>query len=225
MTRPGIASAIPVTVVSSGGIPVSSVGFSCLWADRPTAAAAGEGAEIFVTDAGNCGGIAFRSVSGVWRPSRRQLAYYDIVDAAGTTSASEQILKQWTGIQPGLLRSFRMLRLLLTVAKSGTTDAATQVRIRLGTAGTTSDAAVLSNTSFLAASRRIFYDHPISLTSATNILGLAGFGGAFLSTSGVADQNVTISDADANTLIMSFCVQMAGTTDTPTWGRLIAEVS
>jgi len=146
--------------------------------------------------------------------------------AAGSLSTSEQILVQAT-LPAGLLRAGRTAVFRALYAKDGTTDTAT-ARLRLGSAGTTSDTTLSSSTGFGAANRAFCLEHWVTLTTATNLRTVAlnainGFtpGGG---SSGVVPNNVTIPNADSTALILSAALTMSGTSNAPAVASLAMEL-
>jgi hypothetical protein len=147
----------------------------------------------------------------------------DMAVTAGTATLSEQILKQAV-IPAGQFMLARYFSVKLLLSKSGTTDAVTQIRLRLGTTGTVADALLGNSNAFSAASRAYAMEFIAAATSPTNIKAItAGYTTNFNSATTTAAHplNFTVSDMSANSLILSVTVQMAGTTDTPSANSFI----
>lgn len=152
------------------------------------------------------------------------VAFDTTVSTAGIASASEQVNKQLT-LPAGLLRLGRSFAIRVLWTKSGTTDAATNVRLRIGTAGTTADTQVF-NTNGLGAANRSYATSSLFFANSATQLRALGTGtlaadwlGAGQSTT--YPQNFTVADLDANALIVSTTYTMAGTTDTPNTAHMI----
>lgn len=132
----------------------------------------------------------------------------------GAASTAEQILWQME-LPAGQLLLPGYLSVAWLVSKSGATNAATAVRLRIGTTGTVSDAQVVTESGVVAGTRQRGYEHIGRASSATTYRlrhnGVAGLG-QILSTSSPYPTEVTIPDA-SGALWLSLSVEMAGTTD------------
>jgi hypothetical protein len=147
----------------------------------------------------------------------------DMAVTAGTATLSEQILKQAV-IPAGQFMLARYFSVKLLLSKSGTTDAVTQIRLRLGATGTVADALLGNSTAFLATTRGYTMEFVGTASSATNVrLVTATNFNNFnsVATTSAPPVNFTVSDMSANSLILSVTVQMAGTTDTPSANSFI----
>ena len=147
--------------------------------------------------------------------SKPQDIITDLVVSSNTVSGiTEQILKQYS-IPSGLFRSFNYLAFRILWTKSGSTAAVTSCRIRIGTAGTTSDTQFVSATGFIGGSRAYTTETHFFASSDTQLRFLArnatgGWGEA--TTSAAYPLNTTIANM-TGPLIVSLSMQMAGTTD------------
>lgn len=217
-----ISDAVVYNVVATGegkndDVNVRRVGV-IRWADRPIDVAPGSFATF--SDLNNA---VFQWNGAVWQPVGACDVIVDFASVAGTTGVSEQVIKQWT-LPAGLLTSARYFEFKVLFTKSGVTDSAT-VRLRLGSAGTTSDAQILQSGVLGAALRQAGIAHSRFMASATQarLVGAATTSGFQATTSASAfPDNVAVPDANANPLILSATVQMAGSTDTPSVSHLIA---
>jgi hypothetical protein len=134
--------------------------------------------------------------------------------AVGSIANSETVVMQTAAALPaGSWQTNDVLRLSFTVNKSGTTDALTG-NVRIGTAGTTGDTAVVSATTILAAANRSgTFQFDIKLVSATSAQRVGVATTAQVSaTAEVAA--VTISSAATAALFVSFTILSSSTNDT-----------
>lgn len=146
------------------------------------------------------------------------------LSTTGTTGTSEQFLKAAT-LPQGCLRLGRTFAFRHLSVKSGIVDAVSNTRLRLGTAGTAADTAIVNTTGFSAASRSYPTSTLLFAPSATQIR-ILGSQNAVTDWSGTGSSasypnNFTVPDIDANALILSVSLQMAGSTDTPNVAHLI----
>lgn len=178
---------------------------------------------------GGVPGLRWRHDGTLWRLDGSQDILIDLTPSAGALSTSEQVVKQWAAIPANFLRSLRYIRVQVLWSKSGTTDAATNVRLRLGTAGTTADALLGLSSALIASNRSSATEAQLFAASATQMRAiarsslasgtLAGFTGG--GSTDVYPGNITVPDMSSNALTLSATMQMAGTTDTPTVAHLI----
>jgi hypothetical protein len=134
----------------------------------------------------------------------------------GVTSVAEQILAQIT-IPAGLLTSCSRFSIQNLWTKNGIVDTAT-TRIRLGTLGTTADTALVTSSSLSAANRQLSSETMFYAPSSTVLRLITARDGInfYLTPNATAHPiDVVGSDMVTNNLIMSFSMQMSGTTDTP----------
>lgn len=152
--------------------------------------------------------------SGVVLEKPQDVIVDTTVSANTTAGTTEQILKQYS-LPSGTLRNFNYFVLRILWTKSGTTDAATSCRIRIGTAGTTSDTQFVSATGFIGGSRAYATETYFFASSDTQLRFLArnatgGWGEA--TTSAAYPLNTTVSTM-SGPLTLSLSMQMAGATD------------
>lgn len=146
-----------------------------------------------------------------------------LTTVAGTATVSEQILKQIV-IPAGLLFGCRYFSIKSIWSKSGVTDAATSLRYRLGTAGTTADTVLVSSTGMSAAARAYSMEVFMFAADATtlrvaSLTAINSFTNQ--TTTQVHPINTTVTNVQTTDLILSASVTMAGTTDTPSLSTLI----
>lgn len=200
-------------------------GPSSTWAARGAGSVVGEIKRI--TDIGPTGGSRMMWNGTYWRLVARTFLSFDTTLASGTASTSEQIIKQVT-LPAGILRAGSVLTLLALFAKDGVTDAMTAARMRIGTAGTTSDAQIYSSNVLGTSSRQLAIPTPLFVSSATQLRVLSQastltFSGAATSTA--YPTNIAVSDVDANAFILSATTQMAGTTNLGQVAHLLVELN
>jgi hypothetical protein len=134
--------------------------------------------------------------------------------AVSAIANSETIaLQTATALPVGAWQTNDVIRVSFTVNKSGTTDSLTS-SLRIGTAGTTADTAVVSATTLLAAANRSgTFQYDIKLVSATSAqrVGVATTAQVSATAETAA---VTISSAATAALFVSFTVLSSSTNDT-----------
>jgi len=158
----------------------------------------------------------------LWRLDGTQDLLVDFTPAVGVTGTAEQFLKSWL-LPAGLLASLRYVSIYTVFAKSGTTDAVTLSRLRVGSAGSASDTTVGASAGFTAANRQFPLDFQAEFPAATTWrqIGSGTNGRAVgVATTVPYPSNVTIPST-AGALYASLTMQMAGTTDVPTVARAI----
>lgn len=204
-------------------------GASSTWAARGSGSVVGEIKRI--TDVGPTGGTRMMWDGTYWRLIAPLDIIFDTTLATGTASTSEQILKQAT-IPAGLLRAGRTFVIRTVWAKDGTTDAYSNARIRIGAAGTTADALLWNIALLTAGNRSGATDLWLFPSSATQ---LRVFANQNIGTNAIVSwpnggsavaypTNTTISDIDANALVVSASVQMAGTSNLGQVAHLAVEL-
>lgn len=171
--------------------------------------------------AGGISGVKWVYDGSLWRLDGYQDLVVDFVPSTGTATTSEQTLKQWV-LPAGLLASLRYMCIRVIWVKSGTTDAMTNGRYRLGTAGTSADAAIYTLASaFTATGRQYGLDVSGFAASSTQwrSLHIDGRSGG-----GIRNvpypENTTIPSTAAD-MYLTLAAQMAGTTDTPSIANVI----
>lgn len=189
------------------------------WGSRPASAAAGD--EYLATDLGTAGVLFRWSASlSMWRLANDCLLYVRDTAVAGTTGGGVQVLAQ-VNIPAGLLTAVGRWSFQHVLGKSGTTDACTNVSIRLGVAGASPDALIVSLANPMAAANRSFASETLlrritntSVAGAGNGTQLTSFSGG--GSGGIVGAAVGVPDMSTTALIMSLSVTMAGTSDAPT---------
>lgn len=161
----------------------------------------------------------------MWRPYGMQDLLIDSTPSAGVQGTALQVLKTFQA-PAMLLQSVSMLHVYVSFAKSGTTDAATNVGLRVGTSGTVSDGLLSATGAFSAGSRQYFYEGVFEFPTSTQAR-YVGFGTAGLAQGAAPAQaypvNITTPDQSVALYISPFA-QMAGSTDTPSVSRMIVSV-
>lgn len=188
-------------------------GLRATWANLPTPSDAGAGTIALATDIGESG-THVQSNGTHWRVARPTEIVFTNGAALGTYSSTltglDQILLSVT-LPVGILRAGRSFGVRAVFGRAGSTDDATSVTVRLGTAGTTADAAILSSALLVKETSTLALEQRYILTSATNVRQLGPFTGVASTTAYPVD--VTISSADSAVLKLSAGIDLAGTTD------------
>lgn len=172
--------------------------------------------------------LRVRSDGTYWRLDGPQDLRVDFTPGTGIAGTTEQFLKQWSA-PAGLLTALRYFSIKVLWAKSGTTDAVTNCRLRLGTTGTASDASlangvIISPAHRSGATETILY--PASSTQLRYVARGSSSSGTMTGFNGGASidpypNNITVANTDSNSLILSASIQMAGSTEVPTIAHLI----
>lgn len=197
---------------------------SYAWASRPGSATTGEVA--LMTDIGPTGGTYMQWDGTYWKVMAPTAIIFDITTQdAGSLSTSELVVKQGT-IPAGLLRAGRFADIEVICGRNGTTDALTTPRIRIGSAGTTSDALALTMLGVSGSGRQGVGTIRFSPTSSTNLREIShptlGYGYIPVSASNtVYPVDLTVANIDSTALIVSGTCQMAGTTNLGQWHVMI----
>lgn len=187
------------------------------WASLPAAASN----TWAVTVASNLGanGALVTSNGTRWAPVGGSVTLKSLGNQVTGVANSETIVLQAL-IPAGAWQTNDTVRIWYTMTKSGSTNTG-GVTVRVGTAGTTSDTAVMALPAQMSAAQlnggEIQDLKLISATTVQRIGGIsAGNAGSFLGMfSGVAmPAAVTISDASANALFVTVTIQSSGVTDT-----------
>lgn len=192
---------------------------AAVWASRATGTFDGQLCRI--SDIGAAPGTVMQwdNTGGFWKLLGITTVYANFTQTNGTATTPNQIVKQ-TSLPAGLLRCCRSVRVRMMFGKSGTTDAITNMRIIVGTAGTTGDT-IFGQGSMIAGNRStgtMIEFFPASTTSIVQSgISLSETGGFVLTASSSPPQTTTatVSNTDTNPLYISGMVGMAGTTDTP----------
>ena len=194
--------------ITGGVIPSST------WANIPAASTVSAGTQWRVTDIGSAGSI-WVSDTVRWRPLGGRVILARLGAQVSGIDTNETIPLQAL-IPAGSWQTYDTILTWATLNKTGTTNSLT-ARIRVGTAGTTSDTLVDSYSAMSAGQRAGGTILPTKLLSATSAqrtgsgtAGTSGFGGG----SAVVASAVTITSAAANDLYISLGLLMSGATDT-----------
>lgn len=208
--------------------PVSGDQSVATWADLMAIASPTAGMRRTVAGAVLAGGALYTRwiYNGtMWRPDGPQDLLLDDVPSVGIAGTALQVLKTFA-CPANLLRSVRMLYAYVSFAKSGTTDAATGVGLRVGATGTSSDGLLAATGSFSAGNRQQFFEGVYEFPSATQAryvgVGTSGFGSGNV-TSQAYPVVITTPDQSGVVYISPYA-QMAGSTDTPSVSRMIVSV-
>ena len=161
----------------------------------------------------------------LWRLDGPQLLIADLVPTTGVAGTSEQNLKQIL-LPANFWPSVRYFVMWVVSAKTGTTDAWTSIRLRMGSNGGAGDVAVCSSVSGQASGRQYgvqFEGFTPTATTFQPIFGGQGFGLPVGGTVGVAHPAQTTIPGISGAVHLSLSTQMAGATDTPSIVRVILE--
>lgn len=189
------------------------------WSAKPAPSTVPAGSMYFASDVGE-NGTLFQSNGTRWRALNGQAALKCLAAPTGNISNSETNVIQ-TVLPVGSWQTNDTLRIWLAGSKSGTTDAG-NVTVRIGTTGTTADAAITGLAAFalmgptgLTASA-IFDIKLISSNSAqklgTNTANTHGYQQGSGATAAAAA--TAIADASTNALYVSVNVASGGSTNT-----------
>lgn len=204
---------MPVAVDASKTLLTGII--STTWANRP--ASAGNGQIYLFTDIG-ASGTLMRYAGSRWRPLAGQAQLASLGAAVTGIANSETIVLQ-TLIPAGAWQTNDTIRIWFSGTKSGTTDNQL-IGVRIGTAGTTADAAVTGLSAYIFANAAGvigagIYD--VKLVSATSALRIgasaAASSGYYTNLSNIAAAT-PISDAAANALYVSVSTYSSGATNT-----------
>jgi hypothetical protein len=143
--------------------------------------------------------------------------------ADGLVQAAAQVIVT-AAMEAGLLAN-KLVRILSTPARNGTTDAMTPL-VKLGAAGSTADATIATLTALSGTNRSLGAETWFRMASATSCVRLGGpvsnsFAGS--GTSLVANA-ATVVDTVAEACAITWGCTMAGATDTPQFGYLAVEI-
>ena len=150
----------------------------------------------------------------------------DLAPAVGVLGTSEQFLRKYL-LPAGLLQVLRYTQVRFIFAKSGVTDAMSAIRMRIGTAGTSADLAVIGDTALTAPNRQrsieSVFSFPDANTLRFQLTQVAGFGGTAVNGTAYPQQS-TIAAGYGSALYLSLTAQMAGSTDVPSSPSIIITV-
>lgn len=170
----------------------------------------------FATDLGPGTHVSY--VGSRWKPvnGRATLA---MLGAQQTGIANVETIVLQTLIPANTIQVNDVIRITAELTKSGTTDTCS-VCVRVGTAGTTSDTAVVNGAGYIAAANKGWAGfNDFKLLSATS-LGKVGGSPAIstgvgpVSAGSAESAPVTITSAAANALYVSFTIKSSSTSDT-----------
>jgi hypothetical protein len=152
-----------------------------------------------------------------WRPVSGCVTLNTLTTVSSNIANSETVVFQYQ-IPANVVQQYDSLRLWFTFTKSGTTDTGL-VKVRMGTAGTTSDTQIFAATPLAAANRAGGWVLDFKLISATTIQQLASSNtGAVIGYAQVGNPAipaaVTITSAVANALYFNLTIAASSTNDT-----------
>jgi hypothetical protein len=206
------AAAGPFAATSSTTVPTST------FAGLP-ACASNSGAFYRVTNIGPSPGVVLMCDGTRWKPAAGTVRLYALAAPVTGLTNSEAISAQ-TLLPAGALQVNDQIRVWISGTKSGTTDAST-LNLRVGTAGTTADAAVISMTPMSAAQQTFGGTVSLKLTSATasqrlgTMNATAGVAGSYDGGNATAlPATVAIPSIASNANFVSVSMLSAGATNT-----------
>lgn len=185
------------------------------WASLP-AAASYAGYRARVTDGGPAGGVYVVSDGTRWKPVNGTANLATLGAAVSGIANTETIVLQ-SLLPANFWRNNDNIRLWLATTKNGATDNM-NLNVRVGTAGTTADTAVLSLGTMGATILTSGVQFDFKLASATTVQRVGQIASTVGAYSGgstsAAPAAVTISDASANALYVSIGISSSGATNT-----------
>jgi hypothetical protein len=203
------------------GAPFAGTG---TFAQMKAIASPADGVGWLVTNYGRGGSMWRYSASvGDWFPTAPVLIYENTALLSGVAQLAAQTLLS-IPVEANLLANKRF-RVLVTTAKSGTTDTITP-SIRMGSAGTTADASVGGIGGMSGTNRSNGTDTWFRMASSTSAVRLGGGVGASFENSPITvatNTATTVADVTAANFISISCT-MSGTTDTPQLGYTAVEI-
>lgn len=147
----------------------------------------------------------------------------DLTPAVGVLGTVEQFLRKYL-LAALLFKLLRYTQVRFIFAKSGVTDAMSAIRVRVGTAGTSADLAVIGDTALTAPNRQrsieSVFSFPDANTMRFQLTQVAGFGGTAVNGAAYPQQS-TIAAGYGSALYLSLTAQMAGSTDVPSSPSII----
>lgn len=205
-----------------GSYPIAAQ--AMLWAARP-AAASSTGRIVRFTDVGggqakNGGGNYLFSTGTRWKVLGGS-CLLDGVDTPNTSVANateQQLNPNFAQIPAGVIGLYDRLRLWLTLGKSGGSDSST-IRLRLGPLGTVADPVIAVISSLATTNQSYGTLMEFKRVSATGVqkMGNADPSSSYNGASTAPlSASVTVSDMDANIMVLSITSQMSGGTETVT---------
>lgn len=208
-----LATKQPATVVST-------------WAARGSGSTVGQ--SKLISDIGGAAGTTVRWDGTYWRVTAPTFFVFDLTLNTEGAVTTDVILKQAT-LPAGLLRLGRVVQFFVQFAKNNTSAALNDVSILLGPLGTMADPAIVSSAQFIAANRSYGVNPMMTVIDATTLRSL-GRQDAISDFTGLAitspyPKNVTISDLDANALVLSASVRSASTATAGQVAHMLMEIS
>ncbi len=183
------------------------------WANVPSGVTAGK-----LFDCSNFGtkGTLLRYDGTRWKPVNGQTILATLDTTSSNINNSEAVVFQYL-LPTNAWQLKDVIRMWAGMTKSGGTDTGTW-RIRIGTAGTTSDTQVAAGASFGATSRQYAEGVDLRLETATSVqqvpLSAGSFGYTGVTTTAAVTAAVTITSAAANPLYVSLTLVSSSTNDT-----------
>lgn len=173
------------------------------------------GLPVFVSNVGTKGSHWYFDGTR-WKPLNGQCLLASLDAVGSNIDNNETIVFQYL-MPAGLLQALDRLVLDIDMRKSGTTDSG-NIRVRVGTAGTTSDTAVLGVTSMSATqvSAGLIYHFRVDAATSMTKLGRGDIGHGGSSTSAIPSA-VTISNI-SNALYFSAAIYSSSTNNTVACG-------
>lgn len=187
---------------------------SVAWASIPAAGNAGK--IVRVSNVGTKGSL-WMDDGTVWKAVNGQ-ALLASLDAQSTTVSNSEVIKLQYQLPAAFWQVGDCARVFLHMAKSGTVDTGS-IRVRVGTAGTTSDAAIIAPTLMAASAQSAAVIYDLCLEDATTLNGMTNPATGYGQTStGTFGAGTTISNV-SNALWISIGLFSGGTTNTVTLDR------
>lgn len=178
------------------------------WANKPASYPVGQ--SVFMSNVGPKGSHWWYDGTR-WKPTSGSLVLASLDSASSSIGNTEVIGFQYL-LPAGLWQVGDIIRINAYVEKSGTTDSGIAY-FHFGTAGTTSDTAVLNGSTWMsAANKSAEYFADFRLESATSVQQVSignGLGG-----SSSQPTTVTVSSVTSNAVYFSLGLRSNGSTDT-----------
>ncbi len=179
------------------------------------AAASYSGYMCKVSDVGGSTGSLWISDGVRWKPVNGALTLYSSDAASAAVSGVTETIQRQILLPAGLLRVGDRLVCKVSQSKSSTSETAT-TRIRLGTAGTTSDTQIAAIAAMTTTNVSVGWTFDMRVNSATTVQKMGGASTALpwgVST-GAFPAATTVSSVTANALYLSFSSFMSSTVET-----------
>jgi hypothetical protein len=183
-----------------------------------------DGQRVRITDLTSCPPpgltLVYSSTTTSWHPPYAQIFYLDRTQAEGDTTGADQCLKSI--LLPSKLFVKAHFDLQITFGKDGGTDSASNVRLRIHTAASSTSGNVMFNSAGWTTVGHLSYSvwNRYTMTSTTAMAreGLSGtnapfdVGGATNATQEAITVPANLSTTDN---YINLCVDMSGTTNKP----------